>query len=248
MLLDPLILLSLTVAALFTGFVKAGLPALGGLVSIALVLIFPAKDALGITLLYFIAGDLSAVAMHWRTTNWSIIKRLLPSVFLGIAIGALTLSWISDYILGAVIGLLIITLVIMEPFRDKIAQWAMRNASVVRSTFGISAGFTTTVGNAAGPIITIYFLLLKMDKYSFVGTAAFFFLIVNLTKLPFYGAIDIFKGYYMWSYLLTVPFVFVGAFIGKRFLHWVPQERFNQVVLLATALAGIWLLVRYFNH
>ncbi len=245
MFLELHIILLLALIALLTGFVKAGLPALGGLVSVSLTLIFPPKDALGLAVLYLLAGDFIAVSMHWRKANWPVLRKLLPAIFVGIAIGILTLRVISNNALGAVIGLLIVVMVSMEPFRPHITSWAMRYIRFVRVGSGMMAGFTTTVGNAAGPILSLYFLLLKIDKYGFVGTAALFFLIVNLTKLPLYASIDIFKGYYLWSYLITVPFVFVGAVFGKRFLEWIPQQRFNQVILLATGLAGAWLFVQY---
>lgn len=231
--------------ALFTGFVKAGLPALGGLVSVSLVLLFPAKDALGLAVLYLLAGDIIASFMHWRKANLPVLRQLLPAIFTGIAIGILTLTQVSNHLLSAIIGGLIVFMVGMEPFRPRITDWATRNARFVRTGSGVMAGFTTTVGNAAGPILSLYFLLLKIDKYGFVGTAALFFLIVNVTKLPLYGAIGIFKTYYLWSYLATVPFVFVGAIFGKRFIEWIPQKYFNRVILLITGLSGVWLITRY---
>ena len=240
------ILILLAVIALFTGFVKAGLPALGGLVSISLVLLFPPKDALGLAVLYLLAGDVIASFMHWRKAHWSVLRQLLPAIFIGMGVAALTLNHVSNDFLALAIGIMIVLMVAMEPFRPRLTKWATRNARFVRTGSGMLAGFTTTVGNAAGPILSLYFLLLKIDKYGFVGTAALFFLIVNVTKLPLYGAIGIFKSYYLWSYLVTVPLVFVGALLGRRFLEWIPQKYFNQTILLVTGLAGVWLVLGYF--
>jgi uncharacterized protein len=245
MLLETPILIFLALIALFTGFVKAGLPALGGLISVVLVLLFPAKDALGLAVLYLLAGDFMASAMHWRKANLPVLRKLLPAIFIGISLGIMTLTRVSNDFLGAIIGIMIVLMVGMEPFRPRVTAWATSHVRFVRTGSGMLAGFTTTVGNAAGPILSLYFLLLKIDKYGFVGTAALFFLIVNLTKLPLYGAIGIFKTYYLWSYLLTVPLVFVGALVGKHFLDWIPQKHFNQVILTATGLAGAWLVIRY---
>jgi len=50
--------------------------------------------------------------------------------------------------------------------------------------FGLLGGFTTMIGNAAGPVMAIYLLSLKMPKYSFVGTNAWFFLVINCRYLP----------------------------------------------------------------
>jgi uncharacterized membrane protein YfcA len=246
MFFDTHILIFLAFIALFTGFVKAGLPALGGLISVSLVLLFPAKDALGLAVLYLLAGDVVAVSMHWRKANWGVLRKLLPAIFVGIAVGGLTLTQVSNNVLGVIIGAMIVLMVGMEPFRPRVTDWANRHVRFVRTGSGVLAGFTTTVGNAAGPILSLYFLLLKIDKHGFVGTAALFFLIVNVTKLPLYGVMDIFKSYYLASYLLTIPLVVLGAVAGRRFLEWIPQRYFNQVILSATGLSGVWLVARYF--
>ncbi len=246
MFLELHILILLSLLALFTGFVKAGLPALGGLVSVSLVLMFPERDALGLAVLYLLAGDVMATLMHWRKASFPVLRKLLPAIFIGMAIGGLVLTQVSNQLLGAVIGVMIVLMVSMEPLRPRITNWAMRHSTFVRTGSGMLAGFTTTVGNAAGPILSLYFLLLKIDKYGFVGTAALFFLIVNITKLPLYGALGIFQEYYLWSYLVTVPWVFVGALFGRRFLEWIPQKYFNQLILSMTGLAGIWLIIRFF--
>ncbi|MGH1441346.1 MAG: sulfite exporter TauE/SafE family protein [Cellvibrionaceae bacterium] len=246
MFLDLNVLLFLLFIALLTGFVKTGLPALGGFISVLMVIVFPPKDALGITLFYLLAGDSVAVSFYWRQANIIELRRLLPMIFIGIGSGILFLTVVDNHTLGLVVGLIIVFFVSLEPFRARVTEWAMQRIFWVRNISGWLAGVTTTVGNAAGPVLSLYFLLLKLDKHSFAGTAAVFFLTVNLTKLPLYGAIGIFKDYYLWSVLATLPFVFVGAFLGRRFLRWIPQKRFTQAILFFTGIAGAVLVVRYF--
>ncbi len=243
-MLEPTLILFLCSIALFTGFVKAGIPALGALISATVALMFPPKDALGITLLYLLTGDLVAVSLYWRQAHWQELKKMLPTILTGIAIGAGILFFLDNETLGPVIGGLILVLVGLEPFRPKITQWALSHPGKVRGTSGVLAGITTTVGNAAGPIISLYLLLLKIDKHGFVGTSAIFFFCVNMTKIPVYGALGIFKSYYLLTYLATVPLVFMGAYAGRRFLKWIPQQWFNRVILIFTGIAGLTLLLR----
>jgi len=246
MFLDLNILVFLLFIALFTGFVKTGLPALGGFISVLMVIVFPPKDALGMTLFYLLAGDLMAVSFYCRQANMIELRRLLPMIFVGVGSGILFLTFVDNDTLGLVVGIIIVFFVSLEPFRSRVTEWAMRHIFWIRNISGWLAGLTTTVGNAAGPVLSLYFLLLKLDKQSFAGTAALFFLTVNLTKLPLYGAIGIFKDYYLWSVLVTIPFVFVGGFLGRHFLRWIPQKRFTQVILFFTGLAGAMLVIRYF--
>ena len=107
-LLDTHILLFLLFAALLTGFVRTGLPALGGLISVLMVIVFPPKDALGITLLYLLAGDLLAVRFYWRQANMPELRRLLPMIFVGVGSGILVLKFVNNDALGLILGLIIV--------------------------------------------------------------------------------------------------------------------------------------------
>ena len=45
--------------------------------------------------------------------------------------------------------------------------------------FGPLGGFTTMVANAAGPVMSLYFVASRLPVQAVLGTAAWFFLIVN---------------------------------------------------------------------
>ena len=77
-------LLFLCLVALFTGFIKAGMPSLGTLLTASVALMFPPRDALGITLLYLLVGDMVAVTLYWRLAHWQELKKMLIPVVAGI--------------------------------------------------------------------------------------------------------------------------------------------------------------------
>lgn len=241
---DSLLLLCLV--ALFTGFIKAGVPSLGTLLTACVALIFPPRDALGITLMYLLVGDLVTVSLYWRLAHWQELKKMMLPVLAGVILGGILLAFLDNDNLGLTLGLIVIVLVSMEPLRPKLTQWALDHPQKVRSASGLVAGIATTIGNAAGPILSLYFLLLKLDKKAFVGTGAIFFLFVNVSKIPIFMGQDIFHAEYYGSILLTAPLVFVGAIGGKKFLEWVSQLWFNRIILGFTAFAGVWLVARYF--
>jgi len=240
-------LLWLCPVALFTGFIKAGIPSLGTLLTVSVALVFPPRDALGITLLYLLVGDMVAVSLYWRRAHWQELSKMLLPVLAGILLGGFSLSFLDNDNMGLALGLLVIILVSMEPFRPRLNAWALAHPVSVRSGSGILAGFATTIGNAAGPILSLYFLLLKLDKLSFVGTGAIFFLFVNISKIPIFIGQGVFQPQYYGSVLLTAPLVLVGAIGGRLFLQWVSQLWFNRIVLTFTAIAGFWLVIRYFT-
>jgi hypothetical protein len=88
----------------------------------------------------------------------------------------------SPALLGWVIlGLMALT--ILQRLRPR-AMAAVASHPLLGLAAGWATGVTTMLPNAAGAIAAFYFLARKMDKITFVGTAAWFFLIVNFTKVP----------------------------------------------------------------
>lgn len=241
-LLPADVLVFLGCIALFTGFIKAGVPSLGALLSATVALVFPPLDALGITLIYLLLGDTVAVTLYWRLAHWRELRLMLLPVVVGICAGGLLLQNLDNTSLGLTIGVLVLLLVLMEPVRPQLTTLALAHPAKARSVSGVLAGLATTIGNAAGPILTIYFLVLNLDKRAFIGTGSVFFLFVNVAKLPIFAFQGIFHVEYAASIALTAPLVYLGAIAGRRFLEWIPQHWFNRVVLFFTAVAAVWLI------
>ena len=108
----------------------------------------------------------------------------------------------------------------------------------------MAGGFTTMIGNAAGPVMTVYFLSMRLAKYDFIGTGAWFFALVNLTKLPlqifFWGAITPTT---LAFDALMLPALGAGALIGIWAVRHIPEKPFRIVVMALTVLAAGKLLL-----
>jgi hypothetical protein len=239
--IDPLLFLACI--ALFTGFIKGGMPALGPLVATLVALYFPSRTALGITLILFLIGDTAAVWLYWRLANWHELRKMLLPVIAGIVAGGLVLTSLDNRTLGLCIGVIILLLVALEPLRPRLSQWALAHQDGARAGTGLLAGFATTISNSAGPILNIYFLLLKLDKHAFIGTATMFFFFANLSKVPIFLFQDIFEARYLPTLALVAPLIYAGAFMGRKFLEWISQLWFNRIVLFFTGVAAIWLIL-----
>ena len=109
---------------------------------------------------------------------------------------------------------------------------------------GILAGFTTMVANASGPIMILYLLALRLPKVAFIGTAAWFFLFLNLFKLPFSAGLGLINANSLAVGLRLVPFAVAGALLGKPLLRHVNQKLFEQLALALTLVAAIRLLLQ----
>jgi uncharacterized membrane protein YfcA len=104
------------------------------------------------------------------------------------------------------------------------------------------AGVTTMMANAAGPVMIIYLIAMRLPKIEFVGTSAWFFFIINWLKVPFSANLDLMTIESVKLNLMMLPFIFVGAIIGIFFLKRIPQKAFTIVVQILAAAAAIKLL------
>jgi uncharacterized membrane protein YfcA len=110
-------------------------------------------------------------------------------------------------------------------------------------SFGIMGGFTTMIGNAAGPVMSVYLLAMRLPKLLFISTAAWFFLVINYLKIPlqvfFWKNIT---GHSLLLDLTALPFIITGAVIGVRLVRWLPEKKFRMVIIALTIVSTLMLL------
>jgi len=109
--------------------------------------------------------------------------------------------------------------------------------------YGVSAGFATTVANAAGPVMNLYLLARRLPKQEFVATGAWFFFVVNLLKLPIYAWHGLIDRRSLMFDLALAPAVVAGALLGRVLLRRMPQGIFDRLVMALTVCAAALLLV-----
>lgn len=115
-------------------------------------------------------------------------------------------------------------------------------------TIGVLAGFTTLVANAAGPLMVIYLLAMRLPKLEFMGTGAVFFMLLNLFKVPFMVNLGLITHASLSVNLLLAPAVFAGAFLGRKVLHHINQRWFENLALLLSVIAALELMFKFSSH
>jgi uncharacterized membrane protein YfcA len=111
------------------------------------------------------------------------------------------------------------------------------------SFYGIVAGFATTIANAAGPVMASYLLLQRMPKERLVATGAWFFLTVNLAKLPIYWVNGLLEPRSLTFDAMMAPLVICGAFGGFALMRRLSQRMFEGLTLALAALSSLFLFV-----
>jgi uncharacterized membrane protein YfcA len=83
-----------------------------------------------------------------------------------------------------------------------------------------------------------------MDKMTFVGTAAWFYLVVNLSKVPFSVQLGLMTPGSLAFDLLLLPVVFLGGLVGRQLLGRVSQSWFEWITIALAAGAALRLILR----
>ncbi|GAA5217240.1 sulfite exporter TauE/SafE family protein [Streptomyces thinghirensis] len=242
---------ALAFAALLVGFSKT---AVSGANTVSLAIfaaVLPARASTGILLPVLIAGDILAVLTYRRHAHWPTLWRLFPAVAVGVVAGTLFLVWADDAIVRTSIGVILLFMAGVTMWRRRQAADAegqpdevtSRTGRVKARSYGVLGGFTTMVANAGGPVMSMYLLSAGFRKLGFLGTSAFFFLIVNVSKLPFSAGLGLIDGRSLLLDAALVVFVVPGALIGTWAVSRINQRLFERLVIAATVVGGLQLLL-----
>ena len=242
----PTALALMALAAVIIGYSKTALGGLGVVAVAIFATVLPAKESTAAILTVLIVGDVIACWHYRRDPDWSLIRRLLPAVVPGLVLGTLFLRVVDDETLRRSIGGLLLVLLLLQ-------LWVKTRAGDEPSTThrhpgtawaaGSGMGFATMTANAAGPVMTLYLSAAGIDKRRFVGTSAWFFLIVNLVKVPFSIGLGLLHADDVVRAVALSPAVLVGALLGYATVRVISQRGFDVAVLLASALAAGALLL-----
>ncbi|WP_426322249.1 sulfite exporter TauE/SafE family protein [Microbacterium sp. E-13] len=235
----------LALGAVVVGLSKTAVPGAGTIAVAIFAAVLPAKQSTGVLLLLLIVADLFAVTMYRRHADWRTLVRLAPAVVAGVLVGVVFLWFADDLWVKRSIGVILLAVIAITLLRRRFTSsvGAAGPHPVAAATYGTLGGFTTMVANAAGPVMSMYFLAARFEVKAFLGTAAWFFAIVNLFKVPFSVGIGIITAPGLLIDLVLVPVVVASAFFGRWLADRMSQAVFEKVVIVFTIVGAAYLLI-----
>lgn len=223
-------------SAFMIGVAKTGAPGVGTLIAPLMVMtVGDARLATAWTLPVLLTADVFAVWYWRRHAEAKQLFSLAPWVVAGTIGGALALGMAEIWI-RRMIGSIVLLMLAIYLWRR------LRPSSDVHGSpafYGIATGFSSTVANAAGPVMNMYLLSRKLPKETFVATGAWFFLALNLMKSPVYAWHGLYSRDGFMFDLLMVPAVLCGALAGRWVIHNMPQRVFEVLVIGMTAVSCV---------
>ena len=229
----------LAFAAFNLGVSKTGISGLGILAIPLVALVIPARASTGLILLMLILADCFAVSYYRRHADWWHLVRLIPWAVVGVIVGYMAMSRVNDRQLRSLIGVIVLLMMAVHLWR----QWCNRRDGKAGNhevgirmdrpwfvmLMGTLSGITTMMANAAGPIMAIYLLAMRLPQSVFMDTGAWYFLIVNCIKVPFSANLGLINVGSLEINLCLAPVIITGAIIGIPVARRVPEKPLMQL-------------------
>ncbi len=241
---DPRLWWVLIGCSILIGFCKTGIAVVGTAVVPIMALAFGARPSTGLLLPLLCIADLGAIIYYRRSCSWHHLFRLLAwaivGLFVGIAIDHFVPLSMFRYLLAFSIMISVVVLLLNEIKKRKDdtpqKKWVL-------AMYGIMGGFATMIANAAGPIMSVYLLSIKMPKMLFVGTSAWFFMLLNYTKLPLQIWVwDNIHYDALLAGIVMIPFIALGSWLGISLIKQLPEKLYRHLVIWITLASAIIML------
>jgi uncharacterized membrane protein YfcA len=209
---------------------KSGLLGSVGLIGVPLLSqVMPARDAAGMLLPLLLVMDVIAVWTYRRDVNWHILRIMVPGALVGTLIGWALWSVVTDAMVTLFVG--VITLLFVAdawlPLRKKLE--GLPPSRPWGAFWGAFAGFTSFISHTGGPPFQIYVLPQKLAPILYAGTSAFFFAIVNTSKLiPYYflGQLNVAN---LEHDLVLAPVAIAGVLLGVFLIRRISVQFFYNI-------------------
>jgi uncharacterized membrane protein YfcA len=227
------------------GVSKSGLAGVSLVQVLVFAVVFGAKQSTGVLLPLLVVGDCCAVWLVGRDVVWAYVFKLLPPALVGVVIGWLLLGRLEDAVFRPCIGGLVLALCggqLLRMWRGDLLARVPHTRGFAWAT-GVLSGVATMLANAAGPIVALYLLAVALPKHRLVATGAWFFLILNLSKVPFSASLGLMSPKSLAIDAILAPCVVAGLITGRAVVRKIPQKAFDTLLLLFTAVAALRLLI-----
>lgn len=249
----PLFWTFVGLAIVVQGISKSGFAGGAGILSLPLMMLVMPVDKVAATLLpLLILCDMNALYHHWNNRVWKHILALYVPSLLGILAGAAVWWWIGregveaySVVIKRFVGVLAILFALYIVGQERALAWVTQYKPGRKTAWsaGLLAGFISTITHAAGPIVSLYMFTHGLGKTLFVGSVAWTFTLINLTKLPFYIGIGLIQPDVLRFGLVLVWLIPIGSWMGHWMHHRVSESLFNRVIMVLVLIGGIQLLI-----
>ena len=231
--------------ALLIGMAKTGVHGAGMLAVPLLAIVYGGKASSGIMLPMLVIADVMGVWYYHRHASFKHLKILFPWAAVGVIAGSWAGSFIPEDLFRIIMAITIFLSLIVMVWLELGGKEKVPDNIYFGIAAGFLAGFTSMVGNLAGTVMVIYFLSMRLPKNVFIGTTAWFFMVVNWFKVPFHVWVWHTIDTDSWLLAITItPAIVLGAYLGIVFVKKMSENVYRWFLVGMTLVAAIVMILR----
>lgn len=197
---------------------------------------FDFQSVLGIAAIFHLSSNLSKMVLFKQGLDKRLIWSMgIPSVVF-VVLGGFLSKWVNSLYLEAVLVVFLLGFSLFFLLRQRfVIQAHTKNALIGGALSGFSAGLLGTGGAIRGLTMAAF----NLEKSAFIATSAVIDLMIDFSRTVVYYH----NGFIHRHDLKYIPFFFVvgfvGSYVGKRILVYIPQSKFRRISLLLILAIGI---------
>ncbi len=229
---------------LFIGMSKAGVHGAGMIAVPLLAGVFGGQLSSGILLPILSFADVFGVWYYHRHASRYYLKKLFPWAVVGTLFGVWIGSVINDEVFKMIMAGIILLSVGIMVWLERGHRKDVPDYPWFAALTGVAGGFTSMVGNLAGSVMAIYFLSMRLPKNAFIGTTAWFFMVINWFKIPFH--VFSWETITLNTFLLdavTIPVIILGGVLGIQIVKKLKEQTYRWFIIAMTIVAAVFMFL-----
>lgn len=188
-----------------------------------------------------VAGQVTTLRTIWHAIDWRALAPMLLAGLIGVPLGAAAVTIVDPLAFKRGVGLILIvyaTMMLLSGSRLRLPPMG-RGADVM---VGLIGGIMAGLAGLSGVAPTVWAALQGWSKERRRGVFQAF----NLTMLSATLIAHLWQGlmapHFLTALLLALPGTFLGVHLGQRLYARLDDRRFDRIVLIVLAIAGVGLL------
>jgi uncharacterized protein len=205
----------------------------------ALVWWFGPKDTIPILAIASLMANASRVAVWWHNVDWRLNAAYCATAVPAAALGARTLLQLNATLVEGALGAFLLAAI---PARRWLVRRGFRMTLPGMAGVGAVIGFLSGIVATTGPINTPFFLAYGLTKGPYIASEAFGSAAISLTKTATFQAFGALSPETLRSGLTLGVALMLGSWISKRIVQVLDASRFQIIIEVMMAAAGVWML------
>ena len=198
------------------------------------------RTAAPLVTLVTVTIDVTLLARYRQALNLRAIWRLVAALVLGVPLGILVLRRVEERLVLAILGAVIAGYALYALLSPRLPRlehpaWAYG--------FGFIAGVLGGAYNTSGPPVVIFGNCQRWPPSEFKGNLQGFFLVNDLLVIAGHALSQNLTPLVLRDYLIVLPALIVGLFVGGRLDRRLDPALFRKIVLVLLVVMGLRLLL-----